>query len=625
MLQAIRSKGASIVVQGLFVVLILSFGLWGIGDIFRSRGADTAVATVGDQGIRAEELQTAVRRALEQLSARFGNPIDLQQAKKFGLIDETLNQLIDRSLIDQEVARLRLDVSDDLIRNVIFENPSFRGADGRFDRGLFNSLLAANQLTEDQYVALLRRDIPRNDLIHALTAGATTPRVMADLIYKFRDEKRIAEIVSFPIANAADPGQPSEPDLVAFYEAHQDLFRAPEYRGFTLASLAPSDIAQGIEISAAKLKDEYEQRQDELQIPERREVEQILAPTEDKAKEAEAALADGKDWKEVATTIAGQNPATIDLGLMRREEMPTPLADIAFDLPLNKWSEPVKTALGWHILRIVKIEPPVTQSFEQAKAKLEAELTREEAVDRVYKIANQVDDALAGGAALGEVANKFGLKTTEIAAADVGGKDPDGKAVALPVAPEEVLKLAFATSEGRLSRVTETPDGAIFVLHVDKVTPAAVKPLAEVKDQAIAAWQADRRRETVAAAAAELAGAVKPGTQLAAVAAEKGLKAVASPPFSRRPERDAAVSPVLLAKLFEAQPGETVTAADASGSYVAQLLEVQTPQTIPETAAAGLSRELTTGLQADLREELTQALRARFPVEIRRETLERLF
>src|SRR5205823_9513995 len=165
MLQAIRSRAGSYVVKILFALLILTFGIWGIGDIFRTRSTDTAVATVGDQSIRAEELQKALRRALEQLSARFGSAIDLQQAKQLGLVDQTLAQLIDRSLVDQEVARLQLDVSDDLIRNVITANPSFKGADGRFDRGLFNAVLATNNLTEDQYVALLRRDIPRNDLL----------------------------------------------------------------------------------------------------------------------------------------------------------------------------------------------------------------------------------------------------------------------------------------------------------------------------------------------------------------------------------------------------------------------------------------------------------------------------
>jgi peptidyl-prolyl cis-trans isomerase D len=77
MLQAIRSKAGSFIVKLLFGLLILTFGIWGIGDIFRNRGTDTVVATVGDQSIRADELQTALLRAIEQLMTRFGCSIDI--------------------------------------------------------------------------------------------------------------------------------------------------------------------------------------------------------------------------------------------------------------------------------------------------------------------------------------------------------------------------------------------------------------------------------------------------------------------------------------------------------------------------------------------------------------------
>jgi peptidyl-prolyl cis-trans isomerase D len=472
---------------------------------------------------------------------------------------------------------------------------------------------------------LLRHDIPRNDLLHAVTAGVAAPQPMVDLLYQYRNEKRTADIVALPTAGAPDVGQPNEDELKAFYEKHPDLFRAPEYRGFSLVSLDPSDIAKDIEIPEAKLKEEYDQRQDELQIPERRDVEQILAPSEEKAKEAEAALAAGKDWREVATTIAGQNSDTIDLGLMRREEMPSALGEVAFELPLNKPSEPVKTPLGWHILRVVKIEPPVTQTFDEAKPKLEADLAHQEAVDRIYKVANKADDALAGGATLSDAAAKFGLKATTVEAVDTGDHDPQDKPVTLPVSASDVLKLAFATDQGQTSRVTETPDGAIFALHVDKVIPSQVKPLDEVKDKAVAAWQTERRREIVAKQAEELAAAVTPETRLAAVASEKGLKATTSPPFTRHPENDAAVPPALVGKLFATKQGEVVTASDAAGAYVAQLDEVQRPDNVSQTAAAALSHELDTAQQVDLAEEFTRALRTHFPVDIHRDALDRFF
>jgi peptidyl-prolyl cis-trans isomerase D len=627
MLQAIRSRAGSFVVKSLFGLLILTFGIWGIGDIFRNRAndTDTVVATVGEQSIRAEDLQEAMRRELERLSARFGAAIDIQQAKKLGVVDDVLDELIDRSLLDQEAARLRLEVSDEVIRNTTINNPKFRTPDGQFDRALFNAVLAENHLTEDQFVTMIRHDVPRNDLLQAMQVGATAPQSMVDLLYRYRNEKRVADIVSLPVADAGDVGQPSEAELTAFYDGHQDLFRASEYRGFILASLSPSDIAQGIEIPEAKLKEEFDERQDEFQLPEQREVQQILAPSEDKVKEAAAALAAGKDWNEVATQIVGQNPETIELGLLKREELPRVLADIAFELPLNTPSEPVKTPLGWHILRVVKIEPAVTQTFEQAKPKLEAQLTHDEAVDRIYKVANRVDDALAGGMTIDDAMAKFELKKTEIAAADVGGHDPEGKPVVFPIPAGEVLKLAFATDEGQTSRVTETPDGGIFIVRVNKVTPPTIKPLAEVKEQAVAAWQGDKRREKVAKTAEDLAAAVKPDTRLAAVAAEKGLKVMTSPPLSRRPARGDTTSPTLVAKLFKAKPGEVVTVADGAGSYVAQLDEVQAPEAPSQSAAEEVSRDLDQGMRTDLSAEFTQALRGRFPVEIKREAVDRLF
>jgi peptidyl-prolyl cis-trans isomerase D len=625
MLQAIRSKAGSIFVKGLFALLIVTFGIWGIGDIFRNRPTDTTVATVGAQSIDAGALQTAAQPALERLSAQLGTAVDLRQAKQMGVIGDVLGQLIDQSLIDQEAARLQLDVSDDVVRNGIITDPMFKGSSGAFDHGAFDALLAANHMTEGQYVERMKRDIPRSDLMGAVTAGVRPPQTIVDRLYRYRNEKRIADVVALPDAGAGDVGQPTDAEVTKFYDAHQDLFRAPEYRAFTMASLSPSDLARKIEIPEARLKKEYDQRQDEFVLPEQRDVQQILAPSEDKAKAAEAALAAGKDWTEVATTIAGQDSATIDLGLTTRAELPKALAEVAFSLPLDKPSPPVKSPLGWHILRIVKIEPPKTQTFDEAKTKLQADVAHDEAVDRLYTIANNVEDALAGGADIDAAAGKLGLKKTVVAAVEEHGRDRGGKPVELPVAPSEVLKLAFATEQDRDSRVTQTSDGAIFVLHMSKVVPPAVRPLAEVKDKATAAWQAEKRRDTVAKEAETLAAAAKSGEQLSALAAAKGLKLTTTPPLQRRSQGAGGVPAVLVAKLFAVKPGAVVTAADGTGSYVARLSAIEEPPVTAKTATAELSREIETGLQADIGEEFTRALRAYFPVEIQHDTLDRLF
>lgn len=630
MLQAIRSKAGSLFVKALFGVLILTFGIWGIGDIFRNRPTDTTVATVGGQTIDAAALQSALQPALERLSTQLGSQVDLHQAKQMGVVDQVLRQLIDNNLIDQEVQRLQLDVSDAVIRDAITGDPTFRGAGG-FDRNAFNALLAANHVSEPQYIESVRHDIARDDLLASLTAGVAAPQTIVDRLYRYRHEKRVADIVALPAAGDTDVGLPSAAQLTRFYDAHPDMFRAPEYRGFTLASLTPAELAKTIEIPEAKLKSAYDQRQDEFVLPERRDVQQILAPSEQKAKAAEAALAAGQDFTEVARTITGQDPQTIDLGLVKREELPQQLAAIVFALPVGKPSQPIKSPLGWHILRVVRIAPPATQSFAEVKAKLQADLAHSEAADRLYDIGNHVDDAIAGGATLDEAAAKFGMTKTVVAAVDEKGLARDGKKIELPVSLADVLKLAFATDQGRTTRVTQTPDGAIYVMHIDRIVPPSVRPLAEVKDKATAAWQAEQRNADVAKEAAALAAktkpgtTAKPGTPLAAVAAADGLKVTTSPPFQRQADDPAGVPPALVDKLFAAKPGGIVTASDATGSYVAQLTKVDEPEAASKDAAADLTREVTNGIQADLADEFTRSLRARFPVEIHRETLDHLF
>lgn len=627
MMQAIRGRAGSIIVKVLFGLLIISFGSWGIytrSDYYQSHSPDTVVATVGDESIRAENVQQALQPTLERLRAQFGTSIDPQQVKQLGILDSVLAQLIERSLLDQETRRLGLDVSDDTVRAAIYTNPTFRGPDGQFDRTRFAQLLVMNHITEDQLIARVRRDIPRTELLQAITAGAAAPRPVVDALYRYRNEKRIADIVEFPVAAVTGVATPSDADLDKFYHDHQDLFRAPGFRSLSVASLSAADLEKPGEIPEDRLRQEYEQRKDEFATPEQREIQQLLAPTEDKAKEAEADVEAGKDWTEIAKAL-GQDPDTVDLGLLSIKEIPHEVGDVAFELPLNQPSQPIKSPVGWHILRVVKIEPAATQSFDQAKPKLESAVKLQAATNRLDKLANQADDALAGGATLSEVAAKFGLKTTQIAAIDESGKAPDGNPVKLPLAPDQILKSAFSANQGETSRIIDTDDGAIYAVRVDKITPPEVRPLADVKDKAIAAWQAEQQRETATKQAEALAAAVKEDGSLAKAAGDKQLTLLAAVPLSRRPTPGEKVPPALAAKLFAAKQGDIVTIAEPTAAYAAQLKEIQSPEAVPDAAAAQLSEQLGGEHRADLAGSYTEALKQRFPVEIERDALNRMF
>ena len=629
MLQAIRSRAGGIVVKVLFVLLILSFGFWGLytrSPFFQNeKSPDAVVATVGDRDIRADELQAALQPTLERLRAQFGGTLEPAQIKQLGILDAVLDQQIQRSLLDQEVARLRLDLSDDVVSATIKSNPAFVGPDGKFSYDRFNQLLALSHMTEAGFEARLRQELPRGDMLQALTAGVRIPAQVIDAIYRQRAETRVADVVAVPLAAAGTIGAPSDDDISKFYDAHQDMFKASEYRGFTLASLSAEDVAGDVKITDEQLKAAYDEHKEDLAIPEQRQIEQILAPTEEKAKAAAAALAAGQDFKQVATTIAGQDPQTIDLGLVKASDLPKPIADAAFDLPLDKPSEPVKDSFGWHILLVTKIEPGKTPSFDEAKKQLTEELTQEAEVVQLETVGHQVEDALGGGATIADVAAKYHLKTVAIAAADASGRDPAGKPIELSLPAQFVLKAVFDTGENETSRVNALEEGVIFVVHVDKVVPSRAKPLADVKDQVVVAWTAEQKQQAVKTEAEALAAAIAGGTPIAKAASDKGLTVTTTQPLGRRPAQGSAIPPSLVAKLFGAKVGEAVVVSDANGAFVAQLTAINLPDSTPAGAASGLQTELGNAARYDLVSELTEALKKRFPVTIHRDVLEKQF
>lgn len=628
MLQAIRERAGSVVVKALFGLLIITFGIWGIGDIFRrGGGGETTVVKVGDRKIRVDELQQAFRTELERLRQTFGGAIDASQAKALGVLDQTIDRMVARDLFDLEAERLNLALGNDAVRQAIQTNPAFQGPDGKFDRRIYSLTLANARLSEPQYEAQLRGDMLRAQLAEALTSGAEAPAILADPLYRMRNEKRVAELTFIPSEKAGDVGQPSEQDLAELYERSLEHFRTPEYRGFTLLLMTPDTVAAEIQIPEEKIRAEYDARRAQLEKPEKRALRQILVDSEEKAKAVEAALKEGKSFEDAAKEIAGLGPDALSLGTVTRNDLPPELADPVFALEPDKPSAPVKTGFGWHILEVTSIEPGGVPSYESVRDDLRKQLAHDQAVDRLYEMANQIEDALAGGASVDEVAAKFNLKPIKVAASDPNGQTPKGEAVQIPAVEQDVLRTVFETPQGQSSRVVESKEGGTFYLvQVTEVTPAGTKPQSEVGDQLREMWLAEKRSAAVEKQAKEFAAKVGEGKSLAEVAKDNGLEIKTSEPFLRNAQGTSGLPSNLVGAVFEAKPNEAVTAAGPGGWYVAQVKSIERPDPSTDKAALDqLERQLGAQIRNDLVAEYQNGLRSRFPVEIHRQEIDRFF
>lgn len=624
MLQSIRNTAGSWVVKILFVILIASFGVWGIGDVVRrSTAPSNVVAEVGPTEITRGDLDTEFRRQIDRLRPMFGGELTVEQARQFGLLDQSVNTLVQRALYDLAAKRAGITVGDDTIRQRIAEEPAFRAPNGQFDRSQFATLLRQNNLTEQGYTALMRKEIARGVIASAVGAGTVAPKPLVEDLYRYREEKRVAEVITIPHAAFKDVGTPDEAAQLRYYEDHQVRFTAPEYRALTVVELTADAIAKDIQITDEQVRAAYDERAGDYQVPERRSVAMAVFDDEAKAKAAAEAAKAGS----LADAAKANGSEAVTLDNVRKDELPE-IGDAAFALKQGEVSAPLKSALGWHVVTVTAIQPPTERSFDEVKEALRAELRKERALEQLYQASNKLDDRLAGGATLEELAQGQGLPLSKIAAVDSTGKAPDGSAVSGPADLPQILQTAFGLRQGINSNLTEGKSGAYHAVRVDSITPAAVKPLTEVRDAVIAGWQDDERGRKAAELAKQAAEKLKSSKDLAAqdVAVSVGGSAAMTEPFTRGAQNATGLTPELIGRLFEVKPDDVVSGASGEAQLVARLREVIAAD--PAAKDANLSQVQATvlrGVEGDLMGEFAQALQKEFPVTVHRDRIAQMY
>jgi peptidyl-prolyl cis-trans isomerase D len=629
MLQAIRSKASSVVAKLLFGLLVVSFAVWGIGDIFRNRGVDTTVATVGGRKIDVSELKQQARKDEERWRQRLNDPrIDFRELdRQHQIVDNALQGLVQRALVDLEIDRLRLAVGEDTVDQLIRTNRAFLDERGVFDPKRYRDVVAQQRMSAPQFKAALRSDLIRLHLDQAIIAGVKPPAELIDVLYRLRAERRVADVVALPASAIADPGTPGDDEITAYYEAHKGDFEVPPLISFTVGLSRVDDVAATMSAPEDKLREEYSTNLAKYYTPEKRRLQQILLTDDAKAKEAEGQLAEGKDFVAVAKDVAQRDEKDLDIGFFAKEDLPPLLGDPVFALKLGEITPPLQDPLGWHILRVGEITPEHTEPFEAVKDALAKDVARDMAGDRIAKQEGQIEDAAASGASFADLVQRFNLKSVTIENVDAKGLGRDGARVALPPESNDMLERAFTTDVGQMSQIGQLADNAgDYLLRVDSVTPKTTKPLEEVKARVVQRWQQEKRNLALVALAKGVAGEVKDGTTLADVAAAHQLTPFTTEPLTRS-ARNPKVPPTLLAAIFNAKPGTAVFAGAGETYLVAELKDVLPPDPAQaEKDVAGFADQLIApGMRDDLLQEFDQALRRHFPVSVDQPAIDRAF
>ncbi|MFL1460857.1 SurA N-terminal domain-containing protein [Roseococcus sp. DSY-14] len=605
--------------KALFVLLILSFAVWGIDDMVRNIGRDTAVARVGGEAIEAQEAQEAATRELQRITRQLQGSFTPDARIRRAVAEQAVDGLVLDRVQRQEAARMGVAVPDEAVRAYVFRIPGFQGPDGRFSREAFNGFLRNNDLSEGQFLNLLRTDLARQQLGGAVRAGAAAPAVLGERLLAWQLERRTATLVELPWDAAPEPPAPTEAQLARFHENEAARFSTPEYREVAVAVLNAARMMAQVEVSEREIEDSYAANRARWGTPERREVFQAIVPAEDAAAALAAQWRGGAEFPAIEEAARAAGGGATTLGVVAREDLPLPaLAESAFALPAGGVSAPVRTPFGWHVLRAGAVTPGTQRGLEEVRAEIREALAAEKAADESFDRANRVEDALAGGATVAEAARRYDLGFAEVRL-DAQGKAPDGTEAELPVAEparEAALRAIFAAERGAAPRFAEGPWGFMAV-EVRDVTPPALIPLEQVRAQVEEAWVAAQKRRFQEERAAALLAAARAGTPLAQAAEAAGLAPEQIGPFARQPGGGNPMPREALAPAFELPVGGATMVQLPRAFAVVQLLSVQRPEAASEPEALrALRAEVARGMAEDLEAQWQAALRRRADVRI---------
>ncbi len=640
MISTLRRSLDSWVVRGFFLIMVVAFIVWGVGDVFRMVGTNTWVAKVGGETIELPQAQQAFQQQMADLQRRMPAGTDVTPEMRSTVANSAMQGLIDQAVIAQEQRRLGIVVPDAALRQAVFAIPQFRSPSGQFDQATFEAVLRNNNMTEAQFLGIVRGRLTQEQLLGTLAAGAVPPGELVKQVFAFQFEQRSADLVELPFSAAPAPAAPSEAVLQRWYENHPDFYSTKEYRRIKAVVLSPETLAKDIPITDADLHAAYDARKAQYVKPELRSVQVVQVP--DQAKAAALATqwrsagtggagADGGNWAAMQAAAKAAGGSAIELDDTAEAGLPTPeLGRAVFAAVPDTVSDPTQGLAGWQILKVVKVTPGSTQSFEQMQDQLRQLVLDSKAADMIYDRANKVDNILASGSGLDELPSDLGLVGVT-GTMDAEGNTMDGKPAPIPggdALRQALIAAAFKAHKDDPPQLTEVPlkagggGSAYYALRLEDVIPPAPKPFAQVKDTVVTDWTQDQLRHTQEIAATKLMTEAQHGQTLAQAAAGAGLT-VTRTPLTGRDQPAQGVPPELLRPLFDLKPGEPTMVELPDAFVVAVTAEIKVPEaTSDPTGYEQVRAALARSLGQDVDEIFAQTLRERAQPRINQQNLD---
>ena len=533
-----KSKGANILVWMMLVMLIVGLGGFSITNF---GGRVSTIGSVGTREITTADYANALRAEINAFSAQIKQPVSGSMALQLGLDQRARQQLVDAAALDSETARLGLSAGDARVAKEITGIKAFHGPDGKFDRDTYRFTLERNHLTEAGFEAKVRDDLARSLLTSAVASGFADPVPLTDALFGYIGERRGFALLRLTEANLLSPvPTPTPEQLSKHYQDNIASFTRPEARRITYVTLLPTDVAPGLEVAEDDIRALYDSRIDQFMVPEHRLVERLAFPDQAAADTAKARLDKGETFDQLVID-RGLTLTDVDMGDVAKSEL-GPAGDAVFALTEPGVIGPLASDIGPAIFRMNGILAAQETPYAEAKDGLRAELSATAASRAIAARRETINDALAGGATLEDLAKEQGMKLGTI---DLR-PDSDADIAGYPAFREAAAKAA----PGDFPELIELDDGGLAALRLEEIVPPEPIPLADAAAAVTESWHA----AALARALGERAIAIKSEAESGTILGVFGI--IDTTPRIARDGFVEGAPPDLLKAVFAMEPGQ---------------------------------------------------------------------
>ncbi|MDX1459686.1 MAG: SurA N-terminal domain-containing protein [Xanthomonadales bacterium] len=587
-LQSIRERLSGIMAFFILGILIIPFAFVGVSSYFSS-GTENLVARVNDTDITLNEFQQSFSGYRNRMRSLMGASFDPVAFESLVERRRHLDAMIDRELLTQAVARIGLDVDDRRLAQEIRELPAFQ-LDGQFSQEVYLNRLAGQGLSVSEFENQMRTQFIMDQLPSGLLASSFATRGELERFVRLQEQERSFRSVMVDPIYDEPPYEPSEDEVVAWYESKPERFQSEEQVVIEYLELDAVDIDTGTDPDDEFLRARFEDQKGRFISPEQRQVSHILievSATADEAvietarQEAEAIAQRaraGEDFAELARTESddiGSSDAGGDLGWLEPGIMPGPFEDAMYALTAdNPISDPVQTSFGWHVIQLRDVQESSGMSFEEARTVLIEEYRQEEAEREFLDKADVLIDLIyEDPTTLEAAALDLGLEVqTEGPFSRAGGEGIAGNPEVVTAAFSDLVKL-----QGSASDPIDLGDNHLVVIRLREHLPAALQPLDAVREQVVQQIRDERASQRARELSEQILASVAEGATLEDAAAEHGLEVQASDGIKRR---SFVPDTVLVGQVFDLPAPETESAERAvletsTGFAVVELTSVK--------------------------------------------------